>query len=112
MRTSRLQALLRALCLITIALAPRLALAQDTGIVTGTVVDASAQVLPGATVTLINEATMTSRTLTSNERGDFTFRAVQPGTYTVTVELSGFRRFEQRGNVLNASGQLALGAVK
>jgi hypothetical protein len=100
------------LLIITIALGARSAAAQDTGIVTGTVVDASGQVLPGATVTLTNEATQTSRTLTTNERGDFTFRAVQPGTYTVAVELAGFRKFEQRNNVLNASSQLAIGTVK
>src|SRR5262249_45465254 len=88
------------------------AAAQDTGIVTGTVVDASGQVLPGATVALTNEATTDARTLTSNERGEFTFRAVPPGRYTVTVELSGFRKFDQRNNVVNASSQLALGSIK
>ncbi len=62
------------------------AAAQDTGIVTGTVVDASGQVLPGATVALTNEATRDARTMVTNERGDFTFRAVPPGIYTVTVE--------------------------
>src|SRR4026209_145317 len=79
------------------------AAAQDTGIVTGTVVDASGQVLPGATVALTNEATTDVRTATSTERGDFTFRAVPPGRYSVTVELSGFRKFDQRNSVVNAS---------
>ncbi len=88
------------------------AAAQDTGIVTGTVVDASGQVLPGATIALTNEATIDVRTLTSNERGEFTFRAVPPGRYTVTVELAGFRKFDQRNNVVNATSQLALGAIK
>jgi hypothetical protein len=88
------------------------AAAQDTGIITGTVVDASGQVLPGATIALTNEATIDVRTLTSNERGEFTFRAVPPGRYTVTVELAGFRKFDQRNNVVNASSQLALGAIK
>jgi len=88
------------------------AAAQDTGIVTGTVVDSSGQVLPGASVVLTNEATRDARTLVTNERGDFAFRAVPPGTYTVVVELSGFRKFEQRNNVVNASSQLAVGAIK
>ena len=98
--------------LLIISLDARGVRAQDTGIVTGTVVDASGQVLPGATVTLTNEATLVPRALTSDERGDFAFRAVQPGTYTVTVELTGFRKLEQRSNVVNASSQLALGALK
>ena len=88
------------------------AAAQDTGIVTGTVVDASGQILPGASVALTNEAKGDARTLVTNERGDFTFRAVPPGIYTVTVELIGFRKFEQHNNVVNASSQLAIGAVK
>src|SRR5438874_4639846 len=107
MRMNRVTLILAAI-LIMLLPAARPAAAQDTGIVTGTVVDASGQVLPGATVALLNEATTNFRTLTSNERGDFTFRAVPPGRYTVTIELSGFRKFEQRNNVVNASSQLAL----
>ena len=86
--------------------------AQDTGTISGTVVDTSDQVLPGASVTLVNERTTDVRTMVTNDRGDFTFRAVQPGTYTVAVELSGFRKYERRSNVVNASGQLSLGTVK
>ena len=93
-------------------LSPRDAAAQDTGTLSGTVVDASGQVLPGATVTLANEATGGTRTMVTSDRGEFTFRAVQPGTYTVTVELSGFRRYERQHNVVNASSQLSLGDVK
>src|SRR5207247_5879935 len=82
------------------------AAAQDTGVVSGTVVDSSGQVVPGATVTLTNENTRDLRTLTSNERGDFSFRAVTPGSYTVKVELTGFRSIERRNNIVNASSQL------
>jgi hypothetical protein len=86
--------------------------AQDTGTISGTVVDSSDQVLPGATITLTNEATGAVRTLTSNERGEFAFRALQPGSYTVAAELQGFRKYERRANVLNASSRLELGNVK
>ena len=98
-------------CGLLCVLAAATAAAQDTGTVSGTIVDQSGQVLPGATVTLVNEATGGTRTLVSDERGDFGFRAVQPGAYTVIVELASFRRFEQRQNVVNANGQLALGAI-
>ena len=85
---------------------------QDTGSVSGLVVDASAQVIPGATVTLTNEATADVRAATSDATGGFTFRAVPPGSYTVRIELTGFRAFEQKHNVLNASGRLDVGSVK
>jgi hypothetical protein len=111
MSTFRLRRLLGIL-LIILSTAPRAVLAQDTGIVTGSVIDTSEQVIPGATVTLVNEATGDARTAVTNDRGEFTFRAVQPGTYTVAAELAGFRKYERRNNVLNASGQLAVGALK
>jgi len=87
------------------------AAAQDTGVVSGSVVDSSGQVVPGATVTLTNENTRDLRTLVSNERGDFSFRAVTPGSYTVKVELAGFRAFERKNNIVNASSQLDVGRV-
>ncbi len=86
--------------------------AQDTGTVSGTVVDTSGQVVPGATVTLTHERTTTARTATTGTRGEFAFRAVPPGTYTVKIELLGFRTLETRSNVLNANGQLDLGQLK
>jgi len=87
------------------------AAAQDTGTVSGTVADASGQVVPGATITLTNEATADARTMTSNERGEFAFRAVPPGSYTVRVELTGFRAIDNRNNIVNASGQLNVGRL-
>ncbi len=98
--------------LVGLAMVASPAAAQDTGTVSGTVVDTSGQVVPGATVTLTNEATADARTAVSTEVGAFAFRAVAPGTYTLRVELQGFRTFEQKKNVLNASSQLDLGNVK
>src|SRR5690349_19529242 len=95
---------------IVISLAPA-ASAQDTGVVSGTVVDTTGQIVPGATVTLTNEGTASVRTAASDERGEFAFRALTPGSYTVKVELAGFRTIEQRNNVLNASSRLDLGRL-
>ncbi|HWK12186.1 MAG TPA: carboxypeptidase-like regulatory domain-containing protein, partial [Vicinamibacterales bacterium] len=86
--------------------------AQDTGTVSGTVVDSSGQVIPGASVTLTDERTSVTRTQVSDGRGEFAFRAVPPGTYTVKVELQGFRTFVRRNNVVEVSGHLDLGKVK
>jgi hypothetical protein len=86
--------------------------AQDTGTVSGTVVDSQGAAIPGAAITLTEERTAASRTAVSDAHGEFAFRSVTPGSYTVKVELTGFRSFEKRSNVLNASGQLDLGKVK
>jgi len=85
--------------------------AQDTGTLSGTVVDSSGQVIPGATATLTDERTGVSRPTVSDARGEFAFRAVPPGTYTVKVELQGFRTLVRRGNVVEASAHLDLGKV-
>ena len=51
-----------------------------SGSIAGTVVDQTRQVLPGATVTLVNEETADRRLTTSNDVGAFGFPAVKPGT--------------------------------
>src|SRR5262245_17671477 len=100
-------------CTVLVLLASgRPAAAQNTGTVSGTIIDSSGQVVPGATVTLTNESTADARMLVSNERGDFAFFAVPPGSYTVQVQLTGFKPIDRRNNVLNASGQLDLGRLQ
>ena len=67
----------------------------------GTVTDRSGSVVPGATVTLTNEATGVTFTTVTNETGNYVFEAVQVGTYGVTVELPGFKRFSSTGNAVS-----------
>jgi hypothetical protein len=90
--TNSLRALLAvALCM---AMTSASAFAQGgsgTTIITGTVVDSSGAVLPGASVVAKNNATAEELAATSNEQGQFTLPAVQPGTYTVTVTLMSFK---------------------
>lgn len=62
-----------------------------TGEITGVVMDTSQAVIPGATVSVLNPQTGASRRITTNDAGVFTFPALPPGTYRVTVEKEGFR---------------------
>jgi hypothetical protein len=92
---------------------PAAAAAQSvSGSVAGTVVDQTRQLVPGATVTLVNEQTADTRATSSNETGAFVFSAVQPGTYTVRVELAGFATFELRHIVVPANEQVPVGALQ
>jgi len=61
------------------------------GRLAGTVLDASGGVLPGVAVTLTNDQTGQIQTATTGETGAFLFPQVQPGIYTVTMMLAGFR---------------------
>ena len=67
------------------------ALAQATGVLTGTVTDGDG-VIPGATVTAVDVATSVTRTATSNEQGVFRLLSMPSGRYTIRVELEGFKQ--------------------
>lgn len=68
------------------------AFAQGAGnsTVTGIVAD-NAGVVPGALVTLTENATKVARTNATNETGVFRFAALPPGQYSLKVELQGFQ---------------------
>jgi hypothetical protein len=69
----------------------------------GTVSDASGAVIPGATVVVKSNSTGTEFNATTNEQGGFTIPAVDPGTYTVTVTLMGFKTAIVSDVVVNAA---------
>ena len=62
-----------------------------TSSLSGTVVDASGGVIPGADVVAKNNATAGEFRSVSNATGAFTLLSMPPGTYTVTVSLMGFK---------------------
>ncbi len=69
---------------------PRLALAQNTGVIEGTITDEQGGAMPGVLVTLKNAETGVERTMTTDATGLYRFPALQAGTYTVTAALQGF----------------------
>src|SRR5205809_4423431 len=56
----------------------------------------SGGVVPGVEVTLTNEATNISRSTVTNERGEYAFASVIPGTYGVKAALTGYRTIDRR----------------
>jgi hypothetical protein len=62
-----------------------------TGDVTGTIMDATQAVMPGATITGVCVATGLTRTTTSDASGGYRLPDLPICVYTVTVELSGFK---------------------
>ena len=89
--------LVRFVRLIAIGLlvvAPEGTLAQDArGTISGTVVDASKSLVPGASVTATNIAMGTSMSAVTNQDGFFQIPYLIPGAYKVTVELAGFKKW-------------------
>lgn len=69
------------------------AYAQMTaGDITGRVVDEQGNAVPGATATARNDGTGLSRTAITDAAGEYTIRQLPPGRYTITFELTGFRK--------------------
>jgi hypothetical protein len=62
-----------------------------TATLVGEVSDSQKQVIPGATVTATHVATSSNQTTTTDERGNFRLANLQPGVYTLKVELAGFK---------------------
>ena len=72
--------------------------AQNTGSLRGTVTDTTGAIVPGATVTLTNEATKFTRTATTDPKGGYFFGAVDPGNYTLPIEITGFKARVYKGS--------------
>jgi hypothetical protein len=74
-------------------LSPRPTAAQAvSGTIFGTVYDSSGAALPGATVTFANTATGSTRSVVSDPKGEYTAPLLPTGTYSVTAEMSGFKK--------------------
>ena len=79
-----------------------------TGRISGTIADSSGGVLPGVSVTVVNEATALVRTATTDRQGAYVFVDLPVGTYTVKTELAGFKSAVMSGNTLNADGRVTV----
>src|SRR5262245_61504387 len=83
-----------------------------SGSISGSVSDAQGAVIPGASVTATEESRKFTLSAVSDETGRFVFAQVPPGTYTISVELAGFKRFDRKNIVLSANDRLVLGTLK
>jgi hypothetical protein len=98
LRAAFAMALLAIGCMLTNATAH----AQSVyGSIFGTVTDRTGAVVPGATVTVTDEAKGTVETVISNGSGDYNVSHLVPDTYDLKVEIKGFKSFLSKGiNVL------------
>jgi hypothetical protein len=79
--------------------------------------DQSGSAVPGADVTITETGTNRSRTGVTNSAGVVTFATIQPGTYSVRVNLSGFKEFivtdvaVSEDSVMRVGSQLEVGQL-
>ena len=81
------------------------------GRVQGTVTDSSQAAAPDATVTLRNVNTGIDSARQTDAAGHYLFDFVQPGTYSVTVQASGFQKFVQENITVLTGGDVTVNAA-
>ena len=83
-------------------------LAQSTGRISGTVLDASGAVIAGTSVTCINEQTGLNRQVQTNQDGLFVFPDLPIGNYRLEVSHAGFETQKRTGLALLTGQELNL----
>ncbi len=68
----------------------------DQGSINGTVKDTSGGSVAGASVTLTNEDTGVTQTMTTNSNGEYIFSPIKIGRYSITAEFRGFQKVQQK----------------
>ena len=95
--------------IVAIAALSICAFAQNSGSFTGTVKDSEGGVIPGAAVTVVEQATAFRQATTTNAEGNFVFPQLPAGTYTITAEAKGFKKSESKDVVLSVATRVSLG---
>jgi hypothetical protein len=85
--------------------------AQSASSLTGTVKDTSGGALPGATVTVSNPTQAVTQTAQTDPQGVFVFAQLLPGTYSLKVELSGFKTIERSNVILPTKSAINVGEL-
>ena len=87
------------------------------GSLVGNVTDESGAGVPGATVSVTHRETGATRDVVTDDTGAYRFATLQPGSYTLTVQLSGFRTFTRSdipvtlNNITRADAGLQVGQL-
>jgi hypothetical protein len=117
---SRNFASVRLLALLTFLFVCAGAFAQSTvdGAIGGTVYDAQKAAVPNATVTVHNNGTNVEQKVVTDTQGNYRAIHLQPGSYTVTIEATGFKKevsqnvIVEVGRVTNVEPQLVVGGTQ
>ncbi len=79
-----------------------------TATLLGTVQDPSGASIPGATVSILNQATNQSFVAKTNKLGDYQIPFLQPGTYNVKASAAGFKTILRSNITLEVDSRLVL----
>ena len=106
-----------ALCLVCLCAPGAWGQSSNTGMIIGSVYDNTNAFVPGASVTMTQTSTGTSRTTMTDKSGRFVFADVDPGSYNIKVTKQGFaetllaNQIVKIGTQLNENIELQLGSI-
>jgi len=103
MRVRLVRSILAALFLIAVAATGAYAQGSFLTSLSGTVVDSSGGVIPGADVKIKNNGTGAENNTITAENGTFSIPSLPGGIYSVTVSLQGFKTVTLNTVTLNAA---------
>ena len=87
-------------CLLLLVLPANIFGQGTTGTLRGQVLDPAGAVVAGAQVAATNDATQVAQTSVTTSSGTYSFPNVLPGTYAVTIEAKGFKKYVTKGVVV------------
>src|SRR3974390_2581920 len=100
------------ICLLILALGLCAGVVQGqmagTGVIVGTVTDPSGAAVPGASVTVTDLSTNSTRSATTNDAGRYNFPNLPPGKYDVAINKGGFRQTKMSEQVVEVGQQRTL----
>ncbi len=96
---------------LTLCFTPKAPGQETTGTMSGSVSDPSGAMVPRATVTIKNEGTGLTRTVTTNDAGFYTAPNLPVGSYSVSAMASGFKTAEHTGIDLHVLEQKVVPVV-
>src|SRR5271154_7146372 len=77
---------------LTLTLSPSAFSQSSAGTITGTIYDQSKAVVDQVAITATRMATNVSQSATSNKDGLYSLPSLEPGTYRLTLEKTGFKK--------------------
>lgn len=93
---------------ILIACIASLSAQEFRATLTGRVTDPTDSAVPGASIVVVNSATGSKSETTASDKGLYTLPFLPPGTYTITAESPGFKKYLREGFIVSTGERIGL----
>ena len=109
--SKRLRRIARVLAFALLSFCTATVWAGVGGSISGTLTDQSGAVVPKAAVTATNTDTGIRQTITTDDKGFYSFSSLPVGHYDLQIESAAFRPYRRTGILINANSALTIDVV-